>query len=391
MKTTIATLLLLLASFTLAVYNGTPLTQGEHAYLVYLMVDNGLNTTYACTGGLINSQYVISAGHCSFGNYFQVIVGRIDVQGYHTTDVVNVTKVTRPSDFAANGVFDYDDIAIFELATPVPEVAGVTEYLNIGLDAPPTGAPLTLAGFGGIGYNEWTTIAHTGVIHVAPNSQCSLYYFRPAVAYCSVDPDVYSCPGDSGSPIVVKPDGSDRWVLVGIDSFGYGGDCGRKLPDGVISKVAVMLDFIRANTQLETPTFVNIAAWGALETQAPSSTTSGVVTTTTIAPTTIAPTIAPTTIAPTTTVAPSVAPSASPSTSEPVTTTITTTAAPTPAPTAESTTLPPAVNPTGAVIQPSDTPSPTIAPVGSTSAPERSSANKVLFTFAALFVLVLSM
>jgi secreted trypsin-like serine protease len=359
----ISIILLLLATSIYAVFNGIPVQQGEYAYLVYIMVDNGSNTTYACTGGLINSHYVISAGHCTFGGTFTIIVGRIDVAGYFKTDLVNATKVTRPSDFGANGVFDYDDIAVFELETPVAEVAGKIEYLNIGLNAPPTGAPLNLAGYGAIGYNNWTTLAHHGIIHVAPNNQCSLYYFRSEIAYCSVDPDVYSCPGDSGSPIVVKPSDSDRYVLVGVDSFGYNGDCGRKLPDGVISKVAMQIDFIKANTPLEAPTFVTVSEWGTLVTVAPSSTapvlttTASPTTTSTDTPTPVATTTAvPTTTAPTTltptTSTPTDTPSPAPTTAAPTTSPPSTKAATTTTTTiAPSTTLPTSVgNPTGPVI-----------------------------------------
>jgi secreted trypsin-like serine protease len=354
---------------------------GEYSYLVYLMIDNGLESTYACSAGFLNSRYIVSAGHCSFGNTFQVIIGRTSVRGYKTTDVVNIVKVVRPENYFLNGQFNYNDIAIFELEREVAEVPGVIEYLQVGTNPPPVGAALNLAGFGMLGFQNYTADAHHGIVRVAPDDQCRLYYYRPEVAFCSVDPDVYSCPGDSGSPIVVKQNG--KWVLVGIDSFGFGGECGVKLPDGVKAKVSTMIQFIKDNTPLEQGTFVEVADWGELvvTTRAPGSSTPATTTTTTVAPTTT------TTVAPTTTEAPVTVPG-TPSTAAPETTTTTTTLAPTEAPT---TTLlpssePPVAAPTGPGLDQ------TLAPVESTpDATRTSSATTLCLTSLSLVLLLFSL
>jgi len=250
--------LLILVTCCTAVYNGVNVTQGQFPYLVYVMVDPGTSTTYACGGGIISKRYVMTAGHCSFGGRFQVITGRIDVHGYHLTDLVDVTRVVRPSDFGSNNRFDYDDIAIFELAKDVEEIPNYIQYLDVGLDAPPVGQELTIAGFGQLAGPTDTSMAHHGTIHVSPDNQCNFDSYRSDHAFCSATQNTYSCPGDSGTPIVVKPNGAQRYVTVGIDSYGHDGPCGNKAPDSIIAKVASMIQFIRDNTQLAPPNFVNL-------------------------------------------------------------------------------------------------------------------------------------
>jgi len=257
-KAAIATLAISLIATVLAVNNGVQINQGQYSYLVYLMVDPGTDSTYACSGGIVSSRYVISAAHCSFGGFFQVIVNRVDVRGYRRSDLVNVSKVTRPSNFGKDGLFNYNDIAIYELATPIAELDQYVQYLDIGLNAPPVGSNIIIAGFGQLGGPTSTSKAHWGVTKVSPDSQCQFSSYRAEVSFCSVDPNVYACPGDSGTPIVVKPRTSSRYVQVGVNSFGYDGPCGSKRPDSVVGKIASMVQFIRDNTPLAPPNFVNI-------------------------------------------------------------------------------------------------------------------------------------
>ncbi|KAL0477011.1 CTRB1 [Acrasis kona] len=265
-------ILCVLFSLSRALYNGMEVQQGQYPYLVYIMVDPGTEGTYACGGGLISSRYVMSAGHCSFGSVFQVIVGRIDVKGYHKTDLYNVTNVIRPNDFGKEELFDYDDIAIYTLESPILEVENYTQYMDVGLNEPPVGQPLHVAGFGQLAGGEDTSKVHWGITSRAPDQVCidSFSSYRSEISYCTNDTQMYSCPGDSGSPIVVKLEGSTRWVSVGIDSFGWVGTCGSKRPESVVGKVASMVDFIKQNTQLAPPNFVTVSYTPVATTSAPS-------------------------------------------------------------------------------------------------------------------------
>jgi hypothetical protein len=255
--TFISCIVLLFIVSCYGVYNGIPVQQGQFPYLVYIMVNPGQNDTYACGGGILNSRYVISAGHCSFGNEFQIIVGRIDVDGYYSSNVVEAT-VVRPDTFGQNNIFDYDDVAIWTLATPVEEVPGYIEYMDLGLNAPPVGTNLELVGYGEIGVGLNTALAHYGQVTVSNDDLCRFSSYTPSVSFCLDNSNVYSCPGDSGSPLVVKPATSSRFICVGLDSYGHAGNCGQKEPDTVVTKIAAMVDWIRSVTPLEPVNFQTV-------------------------------------------------------------------------------------------------------------------------------------
>ncbi|KAL0491512.1 serine protease [Acrasis kona] len=241
-----------------AVLNGLPATQGQFPYLVYVVVDPGTPYTYACGGGIISSRYVISAGHCSFGGFFKVIVGRIDVDGFKQEDIIDVEAVIRPSDYGKDNIFNYDDVAVFTLKKDVFEKPNYIQYLDIGLNSPPVGAPLTLAGFGRLKDDKDTSLSHYNTVQVSSDSECVFKTYSNETSYCINDPKSGFCNGDSGSPLVVRNPVSDRWILVGLSSYGHAGVCGYRKPDAVISKIAVMIDFIKIHTYDSPPRFVEV-------------------------------------------------------------------------------------------------------------------------------------
>jgi len=252
----------LLVTLCRAVFNGIPVSQGQFPYLVYIIINHGdpVNA-YACGGGIISERYVISAGHCSFGGNFRVILDTLDVNGYSSSKVVRVTDVQRPIDFGTfNGeaMFDYNDVAIFTLERNVSEVAGKIEYLAVTTTSPPVGSKLTVVGYGMLATNLGTSKAHWGTITVAEDEQCRFDSYKPEVSFCTVDTEYYTCPGDSGSPIIFKPPGYNRFVAVGLNSYGHEGACGSKEPDSVMTKLAAMTNFISQKTTLAPPTFVNV-------------------------------------------------------------------------------------------------------------------------------------
>jgi secreted trypsin-like serine protease len=180
------------------------------------------------------------------------------VNGYRVSDVIRATKVVRPSDFGK--VFDYNDIAIFTLERDVSEEDGVIQYLDIGSQMPSIGAPIQLVGYGQLGIDMDTTIAHHSTVHVSADAPCTAFSsYAPDVAFCGYYNTKKTCTGDSGSPIFVKPQGNEeRWIIIGLDSYGHQGTCGARIPDTVVAKVPAMLDFIRQNTPLAPPNFVNL-------------------------------------------------------------------------------------------------------------------------------------
>jgi len=101
-----------------------------------------------CTGSVINSTHVLTAGHCASGvpaSDLQVLTGRIRVGDNGTGEAIGVTAATVDPDF---GVPPLHDLAVLTLAAP-------TSVNPIRIAAPaedpfltPVGAQLGAAGYG---------------------------------------------------------------------------------------------------------------------------------------------------------------------------------------------------------------------------------------------------
>jgi len=223
------------------------------------MVNPWTSNAYTCGGGLISEKYILAAGHCSFGDTYKVLIGKTDVGNYSASELLDVKGTIRPSNFGQYGLFNYDDVAVFELVNPVKEVPGVVEFMHIGIQEPPVGTFMNMSGYGQLAGPTQTTILHKGTTKIAPNDQCQFSDFRSDVSLCTNDATVNTCPGDSGIPFTVRPQGYPKWVSVGIGSYSHAGDCGTKQPDTVLGKVSSMVSFIRKNTPLAPPTFVDLS------------------------------------------------------------------------------------------------------------------------------------
>ncbi|KAL0482228.1 trypsin theta [Acrasis kona] len=251
-----------LVTFCSAVFNGIQVTQGQFPYLVYIIINYNGDDSYACGGGIISERYVISAGHCTFGRNYRVILDTLDVNGYSSSKVVEVVgEPQRPIDFGMyNGkaTFDYNDVGIFTLARNISEVDNRIQFLAITTNSPPVGTKLTVVGYGQLGTNRGTSKAHYNTITVARDELCIFDDYKPAVSFCTYDTHAWTCPGDSGSPIVFKPEGYNRFVAIGLNSYGHEGECGTKEPDSVMTRLSALTNFIREKTPLAPPRFVSV-------------------------------------------------------------------------------------------------------------------------------------
>ncbi|KAL0482582.1 trypsin-like serine protease [Acrasis kona] len=241
------------------IFNGIETTIGTFPHNVYIMVNPGTNNYYTCGGGLISERYILTAGHCSFGSSYKVLIGKTDIKGYNTNELLDIKSTIRPANFGQYGLFNYNDVAVFELVNPVKEIPGVVEFMHIGIQTPPVGTYLNMSGYGQLAGPTQTTILHKGVTRVAPDNECRFSDYRTDVSMCTNDNTVNTCPGDSGIPFVVKPKGYSKWVSVGIGSYSHAGDCGTKQPDTALGRVSSMISFIRQNTAAAPPTFVDLS------------------------------------------------------------------------------------------------------------------------------------
>ncbi|KAH7939937.1 hypothetical protein HPB52_019539 [Rhipicephalus sanguineus] len=81
-------------------------------------------------------------------------------------------------------------------------------------------------------------------VRVVPNEMCSAVYswqYDSDVMYCAYRRGTDSCHGDSGGPAISLV--GDRYVQVGIVSFGYG--CARENISGVYTRVEAFTSWIK--------------------------------------------------------------------------------------------------------------------------------------------------
>lgn len=175
-----------------------------------------------CTGSLIYSQWVVTAGHC--------------LQGAATVRAGSLTRDEGGQVVAIDrSVPGPGDLGLVHLADPV---RGVTP-IAIATGSPAPGAQASLLGWGQTS-NEAGDLPRqlqTLTVPVASPGNCGRFAIDEAHEICiQVTPNSTPCFGDSGGPLVV--DG----YLVGATSRG-GGTCG----DGggaIYSDVAAARDFI---------------------------------------------------------------------------------------------------------------------------------------------------
>lgn len=218
-----------------AVAGGEAAADGQFPFAVkFLMTDipKADGTTYdsACSGALIDEQWVITAGHC-FHDVDRVpvsgpvpykttaIIGRTDDENTDEGHEIQVTEVRQSS---------VNDVSLAKLAEPVTDV----KPLKLRSTAPEVGETLTLAGWGGASADTTVPATHLQIgqmtVHSVEDVTATVTGLWPRA-------DTSACPTDSGAPYF--NDGE----LVSLESDGPA--CPHSQPE-TTSRVDVIADWI---------------------------------------------------------------------------------------------------------------------------------------------------
>ncbi len=193
------------------VLNGTPVESSAIPQLVQVINTEGENTL-ACTGSVIDSQHVLTAGHCAQGQ------GTITVQNALFTATV-IKAAVHPGYFEDQNVLAiFNDVAVLEVSTlPVPSLPviaqdqALTDYELSGV----------LYGFG-VSASDSDGNLQGGAVTIAETTPNHLLS-TPA------DGDTASsCNGDSGAPLVASTtyEGQLVFGIKALVSTGSTADCG---------------------------------------------------------------------------------------------------------------------------------------------------------------------
>ncbi|MFC7010938.1 FG-GAP-like repeat-containing protein [Streptomyces viridiviolaceus] len=192
---------------------GTAVSDSSYAFTARLEIGDGEDTLRACSGALVDTQWVLTAASCFTGGLKELApgkpaektvatIGRADLTGTdgHVSEIIDL--VPRPG----------RDLVMARLATPA---TGITP-VKVSATAAAQGDTLTAAGYGRT-KTEWAPTR----LHTASFTVGSVGGSEVNVAGKTADDAI--CKGDAGGPLLRVSNGIPE--LVGISSRSWQGGC----------------------------------------------------------------------------------------------------------------------------------------------------------------------
>jgi secreted trypsin-like serine protease len=172
-----------------------------------------LGTTGTCSGTLIAPDVVLTAGHCAAIDPFAVVANTTD---YTTGTRVPVAEITTYPDWQTSY-----DVAVIELAQPIPDVAPRQLAAACSFNGFRAGSDVQLVGFGQTGTAANTRLYEATAPVIDPDCTNGHGCREPGGEFVAGDATTSSCFGDSGGPVYLDtPRGT---IAIGTVSRGVSG------------------------------------------------------------------------------------------------------------------------------------------------------------------------
>ncbi|KAJ4948958.1 hypothetical protein JOQ06_020479 [Pogonophryne albipinna] len=222
------------------IFGGLKVPPGAVPWQVSLQVkpkNSNQRFTHTCGGVLIESCWVLTAGHCIQPMMDrQVVLGSLSLNDEEPTEqVIKVQEAILHENYRETSEAVYNDIALLRLEGTDGVCANETQFVKTAClpDAQlPDGMECKISGWGD------TEESQTGSNHLLEANVMLINQEKCA------EPDIYGH-GDSGGPLTCEQNTNS--VIYGLVS--WGDKCGRKNKPGVYTRVTHFLDWIKSKTQ----------------------------------------------------------------------------------------------------------------------------------------------
>jgi hypothetical protein len=217
-----------------SIIGGTEAENGTFPWLAYIIDKQGEGVAQ-CTGTVISTNVILTAGHCAEDaetgvinepSGYAVVTGNVEWTS-PTRQVSGVSKVIIYPGYLRG--YAVGDAALLVLSTPTTAPAiGLGTWPSDATDLE-AGRPAVIAGWGRTFYAEEGLLerlrwAET-VLQKPAYCEANAPTFFPSDELCVVNPPEYetgACEGDSGGPLIsLNPSGSGV-IEIGVTSHGYG-------------------------------------------------------------------------------------------------------------------------------------------------------------------------
>ncbi|GGK00054.1 trypsin [Pilimelia anulata] len=217
------------------IVGGKPAAEGAYPWVAHLSI--------MCGGSLVSPDIVLSAAHCFEGGSGRtgISVGKVN----HTQGTIRKSAGVKygvpPPRYGRNvAPGAVSDWAVIKLNEPVTDITPVAVPTDDKYDSTPT---FRAMGWGDTreGGEGTTLLREVDLPHI-PDAKCSEIFAGAEI--CAGDlakGGIDTCQGDSGGPLAAR-DG-DRWVLVGLTSWGKG--CARPNNPGHYARVSAFITPIK--------------------------------------------------------------------------------------------------------------------------------------------------